>query len=229
MEGLIATKRQPLPIFLWKEQDAMGYLQSSDYTNYGLAPDTTDDWITVASALIENYCRRSSLTITQYVERLRLTSGAQTAQLTYLPLVALLPAPSPLVTVQARFTQTRRGETVTHHELQDLWAAFSLPGSWVTLDPAVVDWAPNGNLMFPRSALGLPFNEVAVTYTAGLTTIPDAVKSACALIIKNAQSTSGMNVKASRVDMLQMQYFSDQLVDSTVKTLLRPWVANRLG
>jgi hypothetical protein len=31
------------------------------------------------------------------------------------------------------------------------------------------------------------------------------------------------------VDMLQVQYFSDQMVDSTVKTLLRPWVANRLG
>ncbi len=68
-----------------------------------------------------------------------------------------------------------------------------------------------------------------MTYTAGLSTVPDAVKSACALIVKNAQSTSGMNVKASRMDTVQMQYFSDQLVDSTVKTLLRPWVANRLG
>ncbi len=207
----------------------MGYLQSSDYTNYGLAPDTTDDWITVASALIENYCRRSSLAVTQYVEKLRLTSGAQTGQLTYLPLVAAPPALSPLITVQARYTQARRGDATTYYQLQELWAAFSLPGSWVTLDPTTVDWMPDGSLVFPRSVLGLPFNEVAVTYTAGLTLIPDAVKSACALIVKNAQSTSGMNVKASRVDTLQMQYFSDQLVDSTVKTLLRPWVANRLG
>ncbi len=88
---------------------------------------------------------------------------------------------------------------------------------------------PDGGLTLPRSVLGLPFNEVLVTYTAGLGVIPDAVKSACALIVKNAQSTPGMNVKSSRVDMVQVQYFSDQLVDSTVKTLLRPWVANRLG
>jgi hypothetical protein len=59
--------------------------------------------------------------------------------------------------------------------------------------------------------------------------IPDAVKSACALIVKNAQAQPGMNVKSNRIDMMQVQYFSDSLVDSTVKTLLRPWVASRLG
>ena len=209
----------------------MGYLQSADYANYGLAPDTTDDWVTVASALMENYCRRASLLVTQYTERVRLTAGAQTAQLTYLPLTALPPASLPLVTVQARFTQPRRGEAALamQYDLQELWTAFSLPGSWVTVDPTTVDWTPDGFLELPRSVMGLPFNEVAVTYTAGLSTVPDAVKSACALIVKNAQSTSGMNVKASRMDTVQMQYFSDQLVDSTVKTLLRPWVANRLG
>ena len=209
----------------------MGYLQSSDYISYGLASDTTDDWITVASALIENYCRRSSLAVAQYTERLRLTSGVHTAQLTYLPLVALPPATSPLSVVQARFSQPRRGEAAIAHQygLQELWMAFSLPGSWISLNPSEIDWSPSGDLMFPLNVLGLPFNEVMVTYTAGLVTIPDAIKSACALIIKNAQSTSGLNVKASRVDTLQMQYFSDQLVDSTVKTLLRPWVANKLG
>ena len=68
-----------------------------------------------------------------------------------------------------------------------------------------------------------------VCYTAGLTTIPDAVKSACALIVKNGQASPGMNVKTGKIDTMQVQYFSDSMVDSTVKTLLRPWVANRLG
>ena len=209
----------------------MGYLQSTDYGNYGLAPDTTDDWVTVASALMENYCRRASLLVTQYTERVRLTAGTQTAQLTYLPLTALPPASLPLLTVQARFTQPRRGEAAfaAGFEMQELWTAFSLPGSWIAVDPTTVDWTPDGFLQLPRNVMGLPFNEVAVTYTAGLSTVPNAVKSACALIVKNAQSTSGMNVKMSRVDTVQMQYFSDQLVDSTVKTLLRPWVTNRLG
>ncbi len=39
----------------------MGYLQPTDYENFGLASDTTDDWVTAASALMEAYCRRASL------------------------------------------------------------------------------------------------------------------------------------------------------------------------
>jgi hypothetical protein len=129
--------------------------------------------------------------------------------------------------VQARYTKPRRGEIA--NEMQVLWKAFSLPGSWITIDPTTVDWSPDGGVTLPWSLMGLPYNEIEVTYTAGLSVLPDAVMSACALIVKNAQSTSGMNVKSSKVDMLQVQYFSDQMVDSTVKTLLRPWVANRLG
>ncbi len=205
----------------------MGYLQPTQYESYGLAPDTTDDWITVASALINSYCRRESLSVTQYTERIRLTRGSQTAQLSYLPLAALAPATLPFVSIQARYTQPRRGEIAD--EMQILWNAFSLPGSWITIDPTTVDWTPDGTLTLPWSLMGLPYNEIQVTYTAGLAVLPDAVLSACALIVKNGQSTSGMNVKSSKVDMLQVQYFSDQMVDSTVKTLLRPWVANRLG
>lgn len=216
------------PAFLCaKTGEYMGYLQPTEYENFGLAPDTTDDWITVASALMENYCRRASLGVTQYTERARMSSGSQSVQLSYLPMMAVAPAVSPFVTVQARYVRPRRGEMPC--ELQELWNAFGLPGSWVAIDPTVVDWMPDGELMLPMSYLGLPFNEVMVTYTAGLSVIPDAVKSACALIVKNAQSTSGMNVKSSKVDVLQVEYFSDQLVDSTVKTLLRPWVANKLG
>ncbi len=205
----------------------MGYLQPSEYAAFGLAPDTTDDWVTIASALMDSYCRRASLSVTQYTERLRLLAGSQSAQLSYLPLVAATPAVVPFVQVQARYTFPRRGEP--DNEIRGIWTAFSLPGSWVTVDPTTVDWMADGGITLPLSLLGLPFNEVSVTYTAGLSVTPDAVKSACALIVKNAQSTPGMNVKQSRVDMLQVQYFSDSLLDSNVKTLLRPWVANRLG
>jgi hypothetical protein len=206
----------------------MGYLLPTDYENFGLAPDTTDDWVTVASSLIESYCRRASLNVTQYTERLRLTAGSQTALLTYLPLVPIEPAATPLITVQARYTRPRRGEYQGFAQ-EEVWWAFSLPGSWITLDPTTVDWVDEGELTFPWSVMGLPYNEVAVTYTAGLSVIPDAVKSACALIIKNAQAQPGMNVQSSKIDMMQVQYFSDSMVDSTVKTLLRPWVANRMG
>ncbi|MBX6360559.1 hypothetical protein [Pseudacidobacterium ailaaui] len=207
----------------------MGYLQPTEYTSYGLAADTTDDWITLASALMENHCRRASLNPTQYTERLRLTAGSQTVRLTYLPLVPIAPATSPFLSIQARYARPRRGQLIWPMQEEIAWA-FALPGSWTQVDPSTVDFVPDtGEMVFPMNVFGLPFNEVQVTYTAGLATIPDAVKSACALIVKNAQSTPGLNIKRSRLDTLQMDYFSSSLIDSTVEELLQPWVANRLG
>jgi hypothetical protein len=55
------------------------------------------------------------------------------------------------------------------------------------------------------------------------------VKVACAQIVKNAQATPGLNVSRSRLDMVQMDYFSGSLMDPQVQQLLRPYVANRLG
>ncbi len=205
----------------------MGYLLPTDYENFGLAANTTDDWITVASALMETHCRRISLNVTQYTERLRIVSGSQTVQLTYLPLTEVPPATNPFVSVQARYALGRRGEHLLAQE--EIWRAFALPGSWSTLDPTTIDWTADGSLTLPLNILGLPYNELAVTYTGGLSVIPDAVKSACALIVKNAQATPGLNVQSSKIDTMQVAYFSDSLLDSNVKTLLRPWVANRLG
>ena len=60
---------------------------------------------------------------------------------------------------------------------------FTLPGQWTAIDATLVDFDPaRGELTLPWNVLGLPYNEVQVTYTAGLTTIGDDVKSACARI-----------------------------------------------
>ena len=100
----------------------------------------------------------------------------------------------------------------------------------LAVDPATVDFvADTGELIFPLNILGLPYNEVDVTYTAGLATLPNAVKCACAQIVKNAQATPGLNVKSSKVDTLQLQYFSGALVDATVAAMLKPWVSVRMG
>jgi hypothetical protein len=207
----------------------MGYLQPAQYESYGLSSDVTDDWITVASAIINTYCRRVSLNPTQYTERLRLVAGSQTVRLSHLPLAPIAPAASPLVSIQARYAKPRRGEMICPVQEEVLWA-FSLPGAWTTVDPTTVDFvAGTGELTFPLNIMGLPYNEVEVTYTAGLATIPDAVLAACALIVKNAQSTPGLNVKSSKLDTMQIQYFSNTLIDGTVQALLAPWVATRLG
>ncbi len=207
----------------------MGYLDPTQYAAYGLSADTTDDWITVASALIDNYCQRSSLNPTQYTERLRLVEGSQTARLSYVPLLPIAPAALPLVSIRARYTKPRRGELIYPLQEEVLWA-FSLPGSWTTVDVTTVDFVPEtGELVFPLNIMGLPYNEVEVTYTAGLSVIPSGVLAACAMIVKNAQSTPGLNVKSSRLDTMQVQYFSNSLIDAGVATLLRPYVSRRLG
>jgi len=205
------------------------YLQPTEYQTYGLASDVTDNWITAASSLIDGYCRRTSLNPTQYAERLRMVDGAQTARLSHLPLTPVAPATLPFVSIQARYAKPRRGQMVYPLQEEILWA-FSLPGAWTSVDPATVDFvADTGELIFPLNILGLPYNEVQVTYTAGLATIPNAVKCACAQIVKNAQATPGLNVKSSKLDTLQLQYFSSALVDPTVQSMLRPWVSVRMG
>jgi hypothetical protein len=207
----------------------VGYLLPSEYVQYGLAAETTDDWVAMASALMEAHCRRPSLLVTQYVERMRLTAGAQTVRLSYRPLAATIGAVSALVSVRVRFGQPRRGEMADPFREQIAWA-FSAPGSWSAPDVASVDVnEATGELTFPGNFLGLSYNEVEVTYTSGVATVPAAVKVACAQIVKNAQATPAMNVKSSRMEQMQMEYFSGVLVDAQVQAMLRPYVAERLG
>jgi hypothetical protein len=207
----------------------MAYLQPADYPNYGLPAGTTADWITAATALINSYCRRPDLNVTQYTERLRLTSGAQSVRLTYLPLAPLGTLTTPLVNIEGRYARPRRGETLNEPMMEAAWV-FSLPGQWTSIDSSSVDYDPNtGELTLPWNVLGLPYNEVMVTYTAGLATIGDDVKTACAQIVRNAQSTPALNASKTKIDTMQMQYFSSSLVDETVQAWLRPYIANRLG
>ena len=207
----------------------MGYLLPTEYVQYGLTAETTDDWVTMASALMESYCRRPSLLVTQYVERMRLTAGAQTVRLSYRPLAAVVGAVSALVGVRVRFARPRRGELPDpFHE--EIAFAFSVPGSWSALDVTTIDVnQTTAELTFPRNFLGIDYNEVEVTYTSGLVTVPDAVKVACVQIVENAQATPAMNVKSSKMDTMQMQYFSGSLIDPQVQLLLKPYVAERLG
>ena len=207
----------------------MAYLQPSDYSSFGLPAGTSADWITAATALINSYCRRPDLNVIQYTERLRVTAGAQTVHLSYLPLAPLAPATSPLVSMEGRYARPRRGEIVNEPMLE-IALAFSLPGQWTAIDITTVDYDPcTGELTLPYHILGLPYNEVMVTYTAGLATIGNDVMSACAQIVRNAQSTPALNASKTKIDTMQMQYFSSSLIDETVQAWLNPYVANRLG
>lgn len=207
----------------------MAYLEPADYSNYGLPDSTTADWITAATALINSYCRRPDLNVIRYTERLRMVSGSRAVRLSYLPLASIGSAASAVISIQGRYAQPRRGEAIDN-ALMEAACTFSLPGQWSNIDPGTVDFDPNtGELTMPWNVFGLPYNEISVTYTAGLTTIGDDVKTACAQIVRNAQSTPALNASKTKIDTMQMQYFSSSLVDDTVKVWLAPYVANRMG
>ena len=200
----------------------MPYLDPSEYATYGLTADTAGDIVQLASALLDAHCRRPSLLEQQYVERMRLTAGSQSVRLSYLPFAAL-------TGVRVRYGRPRRGEMFELMLTQVAWA-FSIPGSWSTLDISSIDVnQATGDVTFPANFLGIPYNEVEITYTAGFATAPAAIKTACAQVVRNAQATPALNVKGSRVDTLQMQYFSSSLIDANVQKLLAPYVAQRVG
>jgi hypothetical protein len=207
----------------------MGYLSPTEYVAYGLTAETPDDLVELASALIDAHCRRQSLLVTQYVERMRVTAGSGAVRLSYLPLSSREGASSPLVSVRVRYGTPRRGEE-QDPMLMRVALAFGLPGSWNILDPGSVDVnCATGEVTFPTNFMGLSYNEVEITYTAGLAAPTPALKIVCAQIVKNAQATPAMNVKGSKVDTLQMQYFAGSLVDANVQKILAPYVAQRVG
>ena len=197
----------------------MAYLMPAEYEAYGLTTETADAWVIAASAMMEAFCRRSSLTASTYVERLRVRRAAGAIRLSYRPLLSV-------TGVRARFTASGLFGGAD----AELAAAFCTPGSWVDVDVSSVDVdTVLGIVTLPCNVLGAQYGEVEVSYTAGFAEVPQAVKVACAQIVKNAQATPGLNVRQSRVDTLQMQYFSDSLIDSQVKALLQPYVAERLS
>jgi hypothetical protein len=202
----------------------MAYLLPAEYAEFGLSAETADAWVNAASAMIEAHCRRPSLLSTSYTERVRVPYESQTTRLSYGPLLSV-------DAVKARYARPRGFADGFVNSLEECVAtAFALPGAWVDVDPSVLDVnASTGELGFGWNALGMRFGEAEITYTAGFVTVPAAVKVACAQIVKNAQATPGLNVKSSRMDTLQTEYFSDQLLDTQVREILRPYVAERLG
>jgi hypothetical protein len=209
----------------------MNYLQPSEYETYGLETTTALSWVTAASAIVDAHCRRVTLAINQYTERLRTENGTRPLRLTYLPLNPLAPATSALVSARSRYATPRRGEVQYDAMVWDAAIAFGIPGTWIDLNVADLDvFLDTGEVTLPINVLGWTFTEIEIVYTAGLDPFPDAVKVACAQLVKNGQATPALNVKRNVLpDRMQLMYFSDTLLDETVQALLAPYVAQKVG
>ena len=208
----------------------MSYLSATEYVTYGLDATTPAAFVAAASSMIDAHCRRASLAVTQYEERLRLPPDRNTVRLAYLPLAAVAPATTPIVSAQGRYCIPRRGEWPFDDLRLDVALMFGLPGVWTAIDVSAIDYFANtGELTLPLNIVGLWFSEVDIVYTAGFSTIPDPVKFACAQIVRNTQATPALNVKAERLDRMLLNYFSDTLIDQTVREMLAPYVAQKVG
>jgi hypothetical protein len=208
----------------------MIYLAPSEYAYYGLDATTPAAVVAAASSLIDAHCRRTTLAVNQYEERIRLAEDRNTVRLSYIPLAIVPPAVTPIVSAQGRYTIPRRGDWPFDDLRLDAALMFGLPGLWTAIDPAAIDFFANtGELTLPLNIVGLWFSEVDIVYTAGMAVISDPVKFACAQIVRNAQATPALNVSVGKIDTMSMNYFSDSLIDQTVQAMLAPYVAQKVG
>jgi hypothetical protein len=201
----------------------MQYLSAAEYVTFGLGEDTADELVVAASAMIDAFCRRTSLAVMQYVERVRLRRSCE-AQLSFLPITAASGATNALVSVRARM-----GRAAVDAPMAEALDAFGLAGQWVNVDVSNVSVSADGLLSLPVHLLGAPYVEAEVTYTSGYENVPVPVKIACAQIVKNAQAMPALNVKRQAMDGMQMEYFQGALLDAEVQRLLQPYVAERVG
>lgn len=209
----------------------MNYLANSEYEAYGLEPETPESWVSAASAIINAHCNRPTLYTSQYTERARLTPGRNVMRLTYLPLVNAGSQNSPLSSAKARYGSPRRGEDPTLWDISSEFAtAFGLPGTWIDLDAGSFDcFADTGEVSWLPNPLGLYFDEMEVTYSGGFDQVPDPVKFACAQLVRNAQAMPALNVREGTLNAMHFAYFADTLLDSTVRELLAPYVAQKVA
>lgn len=196
----------------------MVYMEPGEYARFGLSEETGDAAVLAASAMIDAHCRRPSLGVCEYTERFRFAPGC----------CAVRVSAGPVVSVVSARIKTGCVEFGYETPLQVAVSAFGLGPQWMNVAAEDVSFAGN-EVRFVAHALGDPYDEAEVTYTAGFAVAPDAVKVACAQIVRNAEAMPALNVKRQTLDSMQMEYFSGALLDESTKYLLRPFVALRIG
>jgi hypothetical protein len=207
----------------------MAYLSADEYTLFGLEETTPDSLVSAASDLVDAHCRRNGFGIAQYMERFRV-GRSRTVRLSYLPLASVDGVSSPIVQARGRYAKNG-GEWAGSSELAaEVAQVFATPARWISVSPDSLDIdTASGEVIVGFGLLSPALGDLEVTYTAGYNEVPQAVKQACAKLVKNALATPALNVSKQRIDRMYLEYFSDSLVDADVKRLLAPYVAQRLA
>ena len=204
------------------------YISAAEFPAYGVADSTDPALVRVASELVDSFCQRASILVAQYEERTRLPDGRPVTRASYTPLAVAEGAETPFVSVRARHGIPRG--TGSDSTLGQLLLPFGGPPAWVDLDPAAVEYhSSTGEIWLPSGIYGAPFTEVELVYTAGYAQPPEAVKLACAQIIRNLESHPAPQVRTAQLDRLQLEYFAGSLLDEDVRRLLAPFIVLRLN
>jgi hypothetical protein len=206
----------------------MAYLTSDEYTTYGLETATPDNLVAAASDLIDAHCRRSGFGIAQYMERFRV-GRSRTVRLSYLPLAPANGATSPIALARGRYAAGNR-EWPGMELAAEVALVFAAPNLWFNVPVTSLDLDLNsGEVIVCGGLLAPAMSDLEITYTAGYSAVPEAVKQACAKLVKNALATPALTVSKQKIDTMYLQYFADSLVDGDVRRLLAPYVAQRLA
>jgi hypothetical protein len=210
------------------EERKMAYLTGDEYALFGLEATTPDSLVSAASDLIDAHCRRNGFGIAEYIERFRV-GRSRTVRLTYLPLAAMNGALSPIVQARGRYTGMS-GDWAETALAAEVAQVFATPNLWFSVPTTSLDVdIRSGEVIVSGGALSPAMSDLEVTYTAGYSEVPQAVKQACAKLVKNALATPALNVSKQKIDTMYLQYFADSLVDADVRRLLAPYVAQRLA
>jgi len=205
----------------------MAYLAGDEYGLFGLEATTPESLVSAASDLIDAHCRRQGFGIAEYTERFRV-GRSRTVRLSYLPLAPIGGATSAIVQARGRYSGRGR-ESGGEISLSEVAELFATPNLWFSLPVDSLDVNANsGEVMLCGGPLGPALSDLELTYTAGYSAVPAAVRQACAKLVKNALATPALNV-SKQIDTMYLQYFADTLVDADVRRLLAPYVAQRLA
>jgi hypothetical protein len=207
----------------------MAYLTADEYELFGLEATTPDSLVIAASDLIDAHCRRQGFGSAQYMERFRV-GRSRTVRLSYLPLAAAVGATSPIVQARGRYTGSVGDWAGVEQLAAEVAQAFTTPNTWFSVPASSLDLdLLSGEVIVCCGLLTPALRDLEVTYTAGYSTVPEAVQQACAKLVKNALATPALNVSKQKIDTMYLQYFADSLVDADVRRLLAPYVAQRLS
>ncbi|WP_391573864.1 hypothetical protein [Cohnella sp.] len=167
------------------------------YFPNGVTPELSD--ILRASAIIDAHCRRE-IGAKSYTERIPLTE-LQRGHLSY----------SPVIDVTEVKGRPRNG----------IMGGFFGPPGFEDVDISNLDVDPEtGSVWCGGSPFGIPYAELAVTYTSGWDSIPKQVKVACGLIVGKITGNPDSNVKSKKDFDFSIEYFGSGMITPEIADLL---------